>query len=121
MGYIRHHAIVVTSSTEEQTQQAHIKATEIFTDGKQVSNIVAGVVNGYYSFFVGPDGSKEGWEDSHHGDYNRMKLITWLKNQAYEDRSSSYSWVEFYYGDDENQVAIEDDGGKIIRQKGYKG
>jgi hypothetical protein len=87
MGYMRHHAIIcsgpapikdegapwISSIAEYVTslQRAHDKATAIF--GDTVSPIVISPVNGIGSFFIAPDGSNEGWEDSDAGDaYARL-------------------------------------------------
>lgn len=58
MGYMRHHAIIVTSWTGDALVPARQAALSIFPPD-QVSGIVNGAMNGYASFFVGPDGSKE--------------------------------------------------------------
>jgi hypothetical protein len=100
MGYMRYHAIVVTSSSTE----AHEKAEEIF--GELVSPIVYSVTNGYNSFFVAPDGSKEGWETSDNYDDKRKEFIEWLRSQAYEDGSNSMKYIEVQFGDDNNEDQI---------------
>lgn len=105
MGYIKHHAIVVTSWNRDAIFKAHFKATEIFKD--TVSNIVDGMINGYMSFFVGPDGSKEGWTDSDKGDENRAAFIEWVNEQAYEDGSNKLAFVEVWYGEDNREAKIE--------------
>lgn len=69
MGYMRHHAIIVSSWKEEHIVLAHNKAKEIF--GTLVTEILPEVVNGYRSFFIGTDGSKEGWAQSSEGDLRR--------------------------------------------------
>jgi hypothetical protein len=104
MGYIRHHAIAVTTPISELIEAAHEKAKEIF--GETVSEIIRSHINGYYSFFVAPDGSKEGWHDSEEGDNNRDVFIEWVNGQAYEDGSNSLAYAEFYYGDDNNRSKI---------------
>ena len=104
MGYIRHHAIVVTSWDDSCIVDAHLKAIEIF--GELVSCIVKSKINGYVSFFIAPDGSKEGWSGSADGDKNREKFIKWINSKAYTDGSNVYSYAEFFYGDDENQSEI---------------
>ena len=104
MGYIRHHAIVVTSN-EEGIKKSHTKAKEIFPN---VSNIMKDGINGYQSFFIPPDGSKEGWPSSHKGDQRRKEYVQWINEQAYDDGSNQISFAHFYYGDDEEQCEIED-------------
>jgi hypothetical protein len=116
MGYIRHHAIVVTSyaSFGSSLEDAHEKAKEIFNtmnhynDSRNnvVSEIVVSPVNGYASFFIAPDGSKEGWEESQDGDTKRELFIRWINEQAYEDGSNSISYAELFYGDDEGHSEI---------------
>ena len=78
MGYMRHHMIVVTSWDKKLIWEAHMKACEIFFQPSHVGNsvgvtpIMTSPVNHYYTFFVPPDGSKEGWNDSDDGDENRV-------------------------------------------------
>jgi hypothetical protein len=61
MGYMRHHAIIVTSWKRELLEQAHARAVEL---GMSVSEVTGEVTNSYRSFLVAPDGSKEGWDTS---------------------------------------------------------
>ena len=105
MGYIQHHAIVVTGTYDEWIESAHVKAVDLFGE-TQASAIVNSKMNGTKSFFVGPDGSKEGWEDSDRGDRNRDKFIAYLDGLRYEDGSSPLSWVEVLYGDDEGACFV---------------
>lgn len=79
MGYIRHHAIIVTSTCEISMEKARIKAAELFGLG-QVTQILPPAINGYMTFFVGPDGSKEGWLESDGGDNLRMQFIDWCND-----------------------------------------
>jgi hypothetical protein len=72
----------------------------------QISYMVKSRVNGYTSFLVSPDGSKEGWAESEEGDNRRATFIEWLRSKRYEDGSSPYSWAEVLYGDDDQQAAI---------------
>ena len=105
MGYMRHHTIVVTSWDEKILATAHAEAYRIFD--ATVSEIVLSPVNGYVSFFVAPDGSKEGWDSSDTGDAKRAEFIAWLRTQVYEDGSSSLTWFEAFYGDDDRECAVE--------------
>lgn len=104
MGYMRHHGILVTSCIDNLIEQAHAKAVEIC--GNRVSPLNTEQVNGYRSFAVFPDGSKEGWDDSDQGDKEREQLKTWLNAQRYEDGSTSLDWVEVQYGDDNGETCI---------------
>lgn len=99
MGYMRHHAIIVTSFKDDYTEQLRDIAVAIF--GKSVTNIVESQINGDTSFMVGPDGSKEGWQESEDGDKRRDRFITELR-AAYK-LGVYCRWVEVQYGDD-NQI-----------------
>lgn len=82
MGYLRRHAIVVTGDDYEESKDilaAHAKATEIFP---WVSPICPPQVNGERSFFIPPDGSKEGWSDSDKGDERRNEFVEWLRSEG---------------------------------------
>lgn len=82
MGYIRHHAIIVTRWSHDSLVDAQKKAIEL---GHAVSAIVRSVINGYESFLIAPDGSKEGWSESDDGDARRDKFIEWLENRRHGD------------------------------------
>jgi hypothetical protein len=64
-----------------------------------VSEIVKSNINGYKSFFVAPDGSKEGWLDSDEGDIQRTALIKFLQGFRDPDGDSPLSWALIMYGD----------------------
>ena len=103
MGYMRHHAIVVTSCNEELLTEAHKKASEIFS---QVAPVTPETVNGYVSFLIAPDGSKEGWSHSEQGDKARDAFIKYLEAQRYDDGSISINYVEVQFGDDDGVTNI---------------
>ncbi len=96
MGYIVHHAIVVTTYKDRMARHAHAEAELL---GLVVSAIAPSPLNGYSSFCIFPDGSKEGWPESDEGDSQRSRWIEWAKSQAFEDGSSALSWVEVQYGE----------------------
>lgn len=114
MGYMRHHAIIVTSWKTEALEAAHRKARELFgptslsaSEHVRVSDIIDSGMNGYHSFFVAPDGSKEGWQDSDEGDVQRDTFIAWLgANWTYDDGSTPFDWVEVQYGDDNREQRV---------------
>jgi hypothetical protein len=99
MGYMRHHAIIVTSFNVKYAAELRDIAAGIFGDA--VTDMLHAKVNGYYSFMVGPDGSKEGWQESEDGDKRRDRFIAELR-AAYK-RGVYCKWVEVQYGDD-NQI-----------------
>ena len=114
MGYMCHHAIVVTSWKGELLDQAHGKAVEL---GMSVSAVTNEVTNGYRSFLVAPDGSKEGWGTSDEGDAARAAFIEWLDEQRYEDRSTALQWVVVQYGDDELDTHVVRDSDQFTRDR----
>lgn len=102
MGYMRHHAIVVTA-LDDWLAPAQDAATIV---GCVVTPITASRANGYASFLVVPDGSKEGWDTSTAGDRARAEFVEWLRGQAYRDGSNRFDWVEVQFGDDDNEARI---------------
>lgn len=118
MGYTRHHAIIVTSYDRKKLERARRKAKSIFKEHLHpddevhlkklipISNIVESSINGWYSFFIAPDGSKERWIESKRGDLARKELVQWIDSQKYEDNSSPLSFVEVFYGDDNGRCEV---------------
>lgn len=104
MGYMRHHAICVTSLNERLIAKAHAKAKLYLP--RLVTEIVGPVVNGYYSFFVAPDGSKEGWPESDEAEAGRTDFTKWLDEQCFSDGSNSLQWVLVQYGDDRYETKV---------------
>ena len=98
MGYIVNHAIVVESRHKETIQRAHEKAAQLFP---RVSPLILGGSNGSASFFVPPDGSKEGWPESDAGDAARDELVAFLRKQC-----EYASWAELTLGGDDREAKI---------------
>ncbi len=92
MGYMVHHAIIVTSEFRDKIMEAHVYAQTVFIE---VSMIIRGTANNSCSFFIPPDGSKEGWNESDDGDNRREKFMAYLRAKE------GLSWVEVQFGDDD--------------------
>lgn len=107
MGYMRAHAIVVDSWSADIIE-AHEKAAEMFP---WVSPLSPPACNGNRSFFIPPDGSKEGWAESDLGDDRRKAFKRWLRTKCYDDGSTSLRWVEVQFADDENENKVIDHDG----------
>lgn len=106
MGHIKHHAITVTTFDEKEIQIAHRFAKSLF--GDQVTEVIKSPINAWFSFLIGPDGSKEGWGDSEVGDKNRDQFRTFVESQNDpDDGSNSLKYIEYFYGEDEGKAAIE--------------
>ena len=105
MGYMCHHAVIVSSCDKKLIEKARQKAVEIFgryPDTKPlVSNMVTANVNNYRAFFIAPDGSKEGWSASDEGNECRKDFLDWVKAQAFEDGSNMLGWALVQFDDDE--------------------
>lgn len=115
MGYMRHHTIVVTSWKKEHLRIAHAEAESRF--GDTCSEIIESPINGYLSFFIAPDGSKEGWYESNKGDEHRDQFIKWIlatKEQRKHGDGFYVDWVEVFYGDDERLAKITRHSGQHI-------
>lgn len=107
-----HHAILVTS-WGKNINAPHEKAKEIFNAPYKISDndlftpdlvseINKGVMNCYGSFWICPDGSKEGWNDSNIFDERRKEFISYLKQNEY------CRWAVIQYGDDyDNNLILE--------------
>lgn len=119
MGYMRHHAIVITTFDKQKALKAHEVAKEYF-DGdtvKLVTPIMTSAVNTCFTFVITPDGSKEGWAESESGDVRRENMIRWMESQRYEDHSSPYDWAEVQYGDDRGETKIVNDSDAWKRRR----
>lgn len=97
MSTICHHAIVVTSHDEKLIKKARRKANACYLP---TTNIVGPLTNGFRSFCIVPDGSKEYWPESDKCDENRDLWKQWADTQKYEDGSTSLEWVEITFGED---------------------
>ena len=117
MGYMRHHAIVVTSCFEPPIRHAHGAALAYFySSSASVSSILGPTrVNGYYSFFVTPDGSKEGWEESDAGDRAREGFIARLE-KLYE-LGEFCAWAEIQFGDEDGEAKLTASSDGYLRPK----
>ena len=106
MGYMRNHTIIVTGWDEIAIAAIHEIASAIFPWVSPMSPVV---INCARSFFVPPDGSKEGWDESVEGDKQRAQFIAELK-KANATPEDMLDWVEVQYGDDNNESRVCDAG-----------
>lgn len=109
MGYIRHHAIIVTAYHHD-IQNIHHVAVTLFHNNKRlvggdmVSPVIGPLYNNMSSFFIAPDGSKEGWYESDVNDERRKEFINYLNS----DECPGYpKWVEVCYSPDDQTASIE--------------
>jgi hypothetical protein len=103
MGYMRHHAIVITSCFNEQLTEVHAEAERLGCEPTPISSMR---VNGYRSFLVPPGGSKEGWDSSEAGDIARSALVDFIRDRFYVDGGTYVDWAEVQFGDDEQRAKL---------------
>ena len=96
MGYTVHNSIVVMSWKLDVIAEVRAKAVEI---GLTVSELVSSPLNGWLSFLVASDGSKEGWDDARIADDQRRRFRELLSSHQYSDGSSCLDWFEVESGD----------------------
>lgn len=108
MGYIAHHAIIVTSWDAKRCSLIREKASKFFPK-YQISEVLETQINGYCSFLIGPDGSKEGWEESNRGNTQRESFIDWLEKRKNGEPYGDYVLVR-YGGDEEGLSRVEKAG-----------
>ena len=112
MGTIWHNSLVVTSSDAHELAAVRTKAVELF--GGLVSPVIKSDSNGYLSFFIAPDGSKEGWPESDDMDRRRAALCKFMSGCTY------VKYVDVGYGKTffghkariERTNMLESDGGR---------
>lgn len=110
MGYLRQHAIVVTSWSQDDLVSAYGKAHRIFgcrdedtqrTFDCLVSPIIPRIANGGGSFLIAPDGSKEWWSTSDVADGLRKQFCDELAAS-----SLHVEWCEVIVGSDDDEYRI---------------
>ncbi len=110
MSHMQHHAIIVTSYSFEHINTAVEKAREVFG---AVFIPAPSQTNAYWSFFIPPDGSYEGWEESDDGDHNREKYRAWLKEHL------QFDWAEVQYGSEYGDDKLVDSSRKNYTSAPY--
>jgi len=103
MGYLAHRTIVCTTWCKESIKKAHDKSISVFIDPdnpnrKLVSEILDTGMNSTCSFFIAPDGSKEGWAMSDLYDEKRASFIEWIHSN---DPNFHLDYVEVRFGGDQ--------------------
>lgn len=106
MGTMKHSTLVVYVMLNKHIELVHCQAREIYreiSEGSEelVSDVVPCIVNGGGSFFIAPDGSKEGWEDSDLSDEARKKFLEWIIDCEYY-----FDVVEIDFGGDDNSIKV---------------
>ena len=114
---------MVTGPLKEELAEAHKKAKEVWEEKcgsseNLISDIIGPVTNFQHSFFIAPDGSKEGWPDSNAADEARDSFISYLNKSR---PKFSLSWVEVMFGDDSGYSEIVNEVNREEQTKTYRG
>jgi hypothetical protein len=94
MGYFRHHVIIVTSPAE--TLAPYIPWPSRFR--RRCERLIDSRANGYRSFLVAQDGSKEGWDASVVCDRRRAVHRAAHSATAGKPMEPAH-WVQIEFGD----------------------
>lgn len=98
MSHVQHQVMCITSWNQELINKIHDECKMSYID---VSPIIKSMVNAYYTFFIPPSGSKEGWahEKVHLGQLNEVERI--IKLHDYEDGGNPIEYCRAVYGENE--------------------
>lgn len=102
MGYFAHEIMAINGNTTE-IAVAHGVAVEIFSKigfEALISPIIPQIIGDNSSFFIAPDGSKEGWAESNEGNVVRQLLVDHLAK-------TSLDWAIVLLGGDDNFFRVE--------------
>lgn len=113
MRNIRHHALIVTCNDRKILESIRTKTLELYRLNMEASNgsnlvseIKDSIVNNYASFFIIPDGSKEGYDASDDGDVIREKLIQFITPLT-DSQDYHLSYAEISYGADDGKTTFK--------------
>jgi len=112
---MQHHAIIVSNNWGDWLDNAHQKAGELCEE--LVTPISPYTGDGYRSFAILPDGSKEGWDTSDKFEERRSLFLDYLRSLRYEDGSSPLDWVLVQFGDDELETKVLEDDDEPLRAR----
>lgn len=114
---IRHHVLVITVSDLKLAEKLRLEISELYKKNmeakngfKLISPIVESLINHYYTFFIAPDGSKEGYDLSEDGDRIREKTIELLEITKNKLDPHILNYIELFYGDDHLPARIQHQG-----------
>lgn len=114
MKNIQHHSIIVTCNDKESLALVRNEVLRLYKSNMEAKNsnqlvspILDSLINKFCSFFIAPDGSKEGYDASEDGNRIRKKIVEFLNSLAEADGSNSIKFVEVSFGNDAGTAAVE--------------
>jgi len=99
MGVMNHNVVIATTWSADRAKELQKWIDGLSNHERKLIVRTGSWANGYCTFIVAPDGSKEGWDTSDEGDALRERFIARLSTDNYEDDSSPWSWVEVGFGE----------------------
>lgn len=99
MGVINHNAVIATTWSDDKADELQKWIDNLEETERSLIVRSGSWVNGYNSFAVMPDGSKESWDESDAGDNFRFRVMERLLLDNYDDGSSPWDWVEVGFGE----------------------
>lgn len=113
MKNIKHHTIAITASDKVQLEALRGKVINIYKEKMEakkgfqlVSPIIESLINNFCTFYIAPDGSKEGYDASDDGDIIRKSITTLIESYKQADGENPFRYVEIAYGADDNSSQI---------------
>lgn len=104
MGVINHNAIIVIGFDDSVDKARDLAIAE----GLIVTNVVNSPANGYRSFMIAPDGSKEGWETSDEFNEKRENIKTLYRNWIKNSDTFFIEFIEVAFGEiNENGTIVD--------------
>lgn len=122
MGVVNHNAMVITTWSDDRASELQAWIDQLSERDQELIIRAGSWVNGLHTFFVAPDGSKEGWDDSDKGDRLRGRIVERLAVDDYGDGSSPWSWVEVGFGEYGQKVLrgnCKNCYGRVVRDADY--
>ena len=113
MKNIKHHSIIVTSNDFSTLELVRKEIVFLFgknmeaRQGEQlISPIIPSLINKFCSFFIAPDGSKEGYDASDDADLIRRKTLDFLNSLSERNGENAVRFVEVCYGADDQKAMV---------------
>ena len=103
MSIVVHSAILVTCAIETHLMVAYDEAKRL---GLHIIGPSDPMLNGYRTFVIHSNGSKEGWSEAEEDQLMLARFEQWIKMQVFSDGSSVLEWCRITYGNDVSMESI---------------
>ncbi|MDX2195794.1 MAG: hypothetical protein NW207_05205 [Cytophagales bacterium] len=113
MKNIKHHTIIVTCQEKAETENIrnqivalYKQKMEVKTGHKLITPIFESLINSFFTFYIIPDGSKEGYDASEDGDILRQEVYSLLLTYKSQHPHIYIAYAELSYGGDNEAPKI---------------